>query len=131
MMDNDDDIQKKQNVFKDETTEEEQQTASGLPENIAGLLCYILTFITAIIFLVIEKDNKFVRYHAFLSLSISVVLNVFFSILSFIPILGWIITLLLSPLSFILWLYLLWSAYQHRKTRIPILSDFVNDIVNK
>lgn len=130
-----DDLDKKQTVFKVEdgggNGSDNNGTATGLSENIAGLLCYILTFITAIVFLVLEKDNKFIRYHALLSLSISIVLIIFFAVLSLIPILGWILTLILSPVVFILWLYLIWSAYQHRKTQIPIISDFVNDIINK
>ena len=46
----------------------------GLTENVAGLLCYILGFITGIIFLVIEPYNKnrFVRFHAFQSIFLSV-----------------------------------------------------------
>jgi len=39
-------------------------TGTGLQQNVAGLLCYVLGWITGIIFLVIEKDNKFIRFHA-------------------------------------------------------------------
>lgn|SRR5699024_1358722 len=73
----------KQNVFKEEkekqangggqvvaTTQStsETKTAIGLEENIAGLLCYLFTFVSGIIFLLIEKENKFVRFHAMQSL---------------------------------------------------------------
>ena len=37
------------------------KTDSGLQQNVAGLLCYLLGWVTGIIFLVIEKKNKFVR----------------------------------------------------------------------
>src|SRR5579875_2112558 len=37
--------------------------ASGLAENVAGLLCYLLGWLTGIIFLLIDK-RPFVRFHA-------------------------------------------------------------------
>ena len=45
-----------------------EKTSTGLDENVAGLLCYILGWITGIVFLVIEPDNKFVRFHALQSI---------------------------------------------------------------
>ena len=42
-----------------------EKTSTGLPENVAGLLCYVLGWITGIVFLLIEPGNKFVRFHAF------------------------------------------------------------------
>jgi len=44
------------------------KTSLDLDENMAGLLCYIGGWITGIIFLVLEKENKFVRFHALQSL---------------------------------------------------------------
>ncbi len=37
------------------------KTSTGLQQNIAGLLCYVLGWITGIILLPIEKDKQFVR----------------------------------------------------------------------
>ena len=44
------------------------KTSMGLDESVAGLLCYIVGWITGIVFLVLEKENKFVRFHALQSL---------------------------------------------------------------
>ncbi len=41
-----------------------QGTSTGLAENIAGLLCYVLGWITGLVFLLIECKNEFVRLHA-------------------------------------------------------------------
>ena len=38
------------------------KTSTGLDENVAGLLCYIGWWVSGLIFLLIEKENKFVRY---------------------------------------------------------------------
>jgi hypothetical protein len=40
-----------------------QSPTAGLQENVAGLLCYILGWVTGIIFLLIDK-RPFVRFHA-------------------------------------------------------------------
>ena len=37
--------------------ESKSKTALGIDENIEGLLCYVLGFITGILFLVLEKDG--------------------------------------------------------------------------
>ena len=44
------------------------KTSSGMQANVAGLLCYLLGVITGIIFILIEKENKFVRFHAMQSI---------------------------------------------------------------
>ena len=44
------------------------KTSTGLSENVAGLLCYLLWWISGIIFILIEPKNRFVRFHAMQSL---------------------------------------------------------------
>ena len=34
------------------------KTSTGLPENVAGLLCYVLGWISGLVFLLIEQENK-------------------------------------------------------------------------
>jgi uncharacterized membrane protein len=45
--------------------ENQSTRGTGLQPNIAGLLCYLLGWITGIIFLIIEKEDKFVKFHAY------------------------------------------------------------------
>jgi uncharacterized membrane protein len=73
------------------------KSSTGMDENVAGLLTYVLGLFTGIIFLVIEKESKFVRFHAFQSILISAAFIVVNLVLGFIPIIGWILSLLLSP----------------------------------
>src|SRR5690625_6937371 len=93
---------KKQTVFKDENGQQINETKSvkntsesGLEQNIAGMLCYVAGFVTGIIFLLIEKENHFVRFHAFQSTIISSALLIVNIILTLIPIIEWIISLIL------------------------------------
>ena len=46
------------------------KSSSGLDENIAGMLCYLFTFIGGIIFLAVEKRSRFVLFHALQSVMV-------------------------------------------------------------
>ena len=69
----------------------------GLSQNNAAALAYV-TFIPAVIFLVMEPYNKnpFIRFHSFQSIAFSVVAFAIHIVLMFIPLLGWAISLLLT-----------------------------------
>jgi len=44
--------------------EEKKRSSTGLDENVAGFLCYLFGFVTGIVFLVVEKESRFVKFHA-------------------------------------------------------------------
>ena len=72
---------------------EAKSTSVGLEPNIAELLCYVVGWITGLIFFLLEKENKFVRFHAMQSIitfGAFSVLSIILSIFSRIPYIGWI-----------------------------------------
>jgi len=122
----------KQTIFEEEAVEEKKQpTSSGMEQNLAGMLSYLVGFVTGIIFLLIEKENKFVRYHAIQSIGLSVALILIYTVLSFIPFIGWLIGLLLSPVTMILVVYVMWQAYQNKYFKLPIISQIAEEQINK
>jgi uncharacterized membrane protein len=100
-----------------------ERSSTGLEINLAALLTYVLGFITGIVFLILEKDSKFVRFHAMQSTIVFGTLFVLNFVLSFIPVLGWIISFLLFPITLILWIVLMIKAYQGEKFKLPIAGD--------
>jgi len=44
------------------------EASIGLSANVAGLLCYVLGWVSGIVFLLIEKKSKFVKFHAWQSI---------------------------------------------------------------
>jgi uncharacterized membrane protein len=104
-------------------TEPKEKTSMGMDQNVAGLLCYLVGWITGIIFLVLEKDNKFVKFHAIQSIIVFGALTVAWIILSFIPLIGWIINMLLGILGIILWIILMVKAYRGEKYKLPVAGD--------
>lgn len=98
------------------------KTSTNLEENIASLLCYVLLWITGLIFYLIEKENKTVKFHAMQSLLTFLPLSILAAIINFVPylwILGWVIWILI----FILWIILIIKAYQGEKFKVPIVGD--------
>ena len=105
-------------------------TAGGLTDNVAGMLAYV-TVIPAIIFLVIEPDNKsrFIRFHSFQSIFFAVAwtaLWIVLNIVAHIPLLGWL-TILMWPLvglaGFVIWIILLLKANQGQMFKLPVIGD--------
>ena len=112
------------------------QGTTGLAPNVAGALSYLLLPITGILFLVLEKESRFVRFHAAQAVgvgialfAVNVVLVVLSTVLAVIPILGWLIGLALSMVvglgSFCLWLYLMYRAYSGDEWEVPLVGPQV------
>jgi uncharacterized membrane protein len=106
--------------------DEKEQSSTGLDENVAGFLCYLLGFITGIVFLVVEKKSRFVKFHARQSTITFLSLFVISLILGFIP----IIALLVYPiwiLSLILWLLLMIKALRGERYLLPIVGKMADE----
>ena len=104
----------------------------------AGALAYV-TFIPAILFLVMEPYNKdkFIRFHCFQCLFfaatmfvLSIVMMIVGFILAFVPVLGWILDLLLwLTLSFGslgLVIFLIYKAYNGAKFMLPVIGKLAD-----
>ncbi len=99
------------------------KTSTGMQANVEALLSYLLGVITGIIFYLIEKENKFVRFHAMQSIITFGSLFVLQIILIFIPFIGWILQPLVGLASVILWVLLMIKAFQGQNFKVPIAGD--------
>ena len=110
--------------------------ASGLQENVAGMLAYLLGWLTGIIFLLIDK-RPFVRFHAAQSIVVFGALNVLRVIFLFgifgphyygmFSILG-LVSTLLSLVTLAAWLILMITTYQGKTVQIPVASGIAQSI---
>jgi uncharacterized membrane protein len=111
-----------------ETQESSQEASStGLDPNIAGLLCYLVGFITGVVFLIIEKENRFVRFHAYQSLAVFGALFVLSLAVGVIPVIGTLVRILLAPVCLILWIVLMVKAYQGERFKLPVAGDWAEE----
>ena len=65
-----------------------EKTSTGLDANVAAALSYLVGFVTGIIFLLVEKENKFVRFHAMQSTLVFIGIVAIDILLQIVPILG-------------------------------------------
>lgn len=121
---------------------------SGIKDNLLGSLCYLLFWLTGIIFLITEKNNKFIRFHAMQSVLtfglFSLLLVIFFAVgnllflatnwglqgLSiFILLLDYFINFSLA-MVFILWILLIVKALQGVMFKIPVIGDLAEEKIS-
>ncbi len=95
----------------------------NIEPNVAGLLCYLVGWVTGLIFFLMEKENKFVRFHAMQSIVVFGAFSVLSIVLSFIPVVGWILGTILGVAAFVLWILLMIKAYQGEKWKLPVAGD--------
>ena len=126
------------------------KSSTGLDENIAALLTYVFGWVSGLIFFLLEKDSKLVRFHAMQS----ILFNVFVAVLCFA---GWIVTIvlvliasqlpdilgtlvgLLATLVWVIlgaglligWILCLVRAYQGKFFKLPVIGSLAEKIVNK
>jgi len=116
---------------------------SGMAENVAGLLCYVLGWVTGIIFLLIDK-RPYVRFHAAQSIVVFGglhVINVIFGIVfgaGFMMMGGWssfglaaALYGLIRLVAFILWILLMVKAYQGEKFQVPVAAGIAQSFAGK
>jgi uncharacterized membrane protein len=106
--------------------DEKEKSSTGLDENVAAFLCYLFGFITGIVFLVVEKKSRFVKFHAMQSTITFLGLFVISFVISWIP----IINLLVYPiwlLSLILWLILMIKALKGERYLLPFVGKMAEE----
>lgn len=133
----------------DDTGVREAETSTGLDENAAAALSYVLGWLTGIVMFLVESDNEHVRFHAaqsivvfgglfVLSIAISVIQGAFSATASLGGTGGSIafglLSMLIGLVSFVvwiaalvLWVYLMVRAYQGHDPRVPIAAGIAEN----
>lgn len=107
---------------------EEKKEEATMPSNTAAALSYVLGLITGIIFWATRKGDDFVRFHAVQSIGLSVTWLIGWMILTFIPVLGWILIPFWGLLMFVFWLVSIVKAYQGEKFELPVIGSYIQKI---
>ena len=119
------------------------KSSTGLDENIASLLAYIVGWVSGLIFFLIEKSSQLVRFHAMQAILLSVafgvigvvvsivltilimILNQISGALASIASLLWLLFYLVFCAAFlIVWIMCLIKAYQGQRWKIPFIGDY-------
>lgn len=107
-----------------------------MTDNVAAALCYLLGLVSGVLFLVLApyNQNRAIRFHAFQSIflhvgsiAVFIGLMILTGILHFIPFVGTLLGLVLYPLVglglFVLWLMLMYKAYNNERWVLPIIGE--------
>ena len=94
-----------------------------LADKTKAMLSYIpfLGWILAIIFLITDKKDKFVRFHAMQSIFLFFAIT----ILSMVPFFGWVARLG----GFVLLIYMMVQSYDGKKKKLPIIGDMASKCI--
>ena len=121
---------------------------SGLDSNVAGTLSYLFGFVSGLIFYLIEKEDRFVRWHAAQSMAFTGLLAVTYIALTFLGtvvsmmtfsgssggflvgslfglILG-LVWLIVAVGGFVAWAYIMIKAYQGETVRLPVAASIAD-----
>jgi uncharacterized membrane protein len=113
-----------------------------MAENVAGLLCYVLGWITGLIFYFVDK-RPYVRFHAAQSIVVFGGLHViYFVVGAFVGFslfssgwtgfsMAWALYGVLDLVGFVLWILLMIKAYQGERFRVPVAADLADKIFGK
>lgn len=100
------------------------ETSIGLNENIVGTLTYLFGFVSGFILLLVERENRYVCFHAIQSIFISIVFFTVYILLSMLPVIGWISGVILSPIGLVLWIILMLNAYNGKYSKFYYIGEF-------
>ena len=119
------------------------KSSTGLDENIAALLSYIFGWVSGLIFFLIEKDSRLVRFHAMQSIMFNVLVYILLFVVWIATFVLWMVAaaigdvfgMIVGILSFLLWtvfgvgvliaaILCLVKAYQGQYFKLPIIGNF-------
>jgi uncharacterized membrane protein len=106
------------------------ESSTTLAPRLAGFLCYLGVWISGIVFLVIEKKNRWVRFHAAQSIVTFGTLWIGGIVLGWIPFIGGFFSFILGVLGVILWIVLMVKAYNGERYKLPWAGDIAEMILS-
>jgi len=106
-----------------------ERTSMGKGARTAGWLSYLGGWVTGLIFLLLKRENRFVRFHAMQSLIFFGAMSMVTAVFSQIPLLGFIGDGL-GFVSFVCWIVLMVAAARGRYYKLPIIGDYAEKWAN-
>jgi uncharacterized membrane protein len=117
-------------------------SSSGLDPNVAAMLSYLAWWVTGILFYIIERDNRFVRFHAaqsivaFGAIAIAIAglgmgsfVVLFISTAGF-QVMQWL-AFVVGTAGMIVWGICLFKAFSGEYFKLPIVGDFAERMAER
>ena len=108
-----------------------ERTSMGMRARTAGLLCYVFGWIGGLVFLLLERENRFVRFHAMQSLLFFGTMSILGWVFSYIPFVFFGIGSALGLVTFVVWIVLIVSACRGKYFKLPLFGDYAEQYANR
>ncbi len=106
-----------------------EMTSMGMKACTAGWLSYLFGWVTGLIFFLLEKENRFVRFHAMQSLLFFGTISILETVFNYIPYFGFV-SAALGLVSFVCWIVLMVAAHRGRYFKLPVIGDYAEKWAN-
>lgn len=98
---------------------EQNKQTSTIPRGIAGLLAYFIPFFGGLFFLVIERENRLIRFHAVQSILLWIAFIIIAAIFTLIPVINILVYLIILAI----WVFAMYQALMERMYELPIIGE--------
>ncbi len=111
----------------------ERRTSLGISPQGEAFLAYLVGWISGLVILLLERENRLVRFHAAQSVVTFLGLTALGMVVNFIPIIGLLVSFLLAPVTLVLWIVLLVNAIRRTPEepplRLPVAAELADRLV--
>ena len=116
-----------------------EPTSLGMNARNEAVLSYLFWGLSGLVFFVLERKNRFVRFHAAQSLVVlgsAMIVYIVLRLITVIPLIGFLLSPVLSCLTFVvlipaalIWIFLMVQAYRGSRTKLPIVGDYAEALL--
>ena len=107
-----------------------ETTSLGMRARTAGLLCYLFGWVSGLIFFLLERENRFVRFHAMQSILFFGILTIVGGIFSHLPLIGFMGGVI-GLVMFIGWIVMMVKAHRGEYYKIPFFGDLAERLIDQ
>ncbi len=107
-----------------------ENTSLDMRARTAGWLCYLFGWVTGLIFFLLERENRFVRFHAMQSILFFGILNILEWVFSNLPFFG-PIGGAIGLVMFIGWIVMMVKAHWGEYYKLPLFGDLAERLIGQ
>ena len=106
------------------------KTTVGMDANLAAALSYVFGWVSGLIFFLIEKENKFLRFHAMQSILFAASWTVILIVLG-ITVVGAFLIPIVGLIFFVVWIVLIVKSFSGEQFKLPVIGDMAEKYSSK
>ena len=108
-----------------------EMTSIRMRARTAGLLCYLFGWVGGLVFFLLERQNRFVRFHAVQSILFFGSMSILGWVCSFFPYAFFGLGGIVGLVGFIGWIVLMVAAHRGRYYKLPLFGDYAEQLANR